>query len=128
MNAREKPPMSTEENKALIRRYVHDVLNQGKIELVDSLCAPELLHHLPQFSGPLRGREMLKQLINYNRTVFPDRCVQIEDILAEADRVAVRATFRGTYHGAPLAPHAANPPCEIADGVMPVVLMSGIAI
>jgi predicted ester cyclase len=84
---------------------------------VDLLCAPELLIHVPHFPGALRGREVLKQLINYNRIVFPDGHVDVEDIIAERDKVSARGTFRGTYHGNPLER-------RIADKVMPVLLIS----
>src|SRR5262245_9899713 len=117
--------MSTEENKAIIRRYFQEVLNEGRIEVVDELVSAEVALHQPHFRATLHGREIVKQLIAYNRTVFPDHRVDIEDIVAEADRVAVRGTFRGTYHGAPLR---REPPCEIAEGVLPVVLVTGMAI
>jgi hypothetical protein len=114
--------VSTIENTALVLRYVQEVLNEGRVESVDVLCATELLIHVPHFlAGVLRGRAVLKQLINYNRIVFPDEHVDVEDTIAERDKVSARGTFRGTYHGIPLE-H------RIADKVMPIVLVSGIAI
>src|SRR5204863_500519 len=56
-----------------------------------------------------------------NRIVFPDGHVDVEDIIAERDKVSARGTFRGTYQGIPLER-------RIADKVMPIVLISGIAI
>jgi len=113
--------VSTEENKALVLRYVQEVLNKGSIESIDSFCAPELLIHLPHLPGALRGREALKQLVRYNRIVFPDGHVDVEDIIAEQDKVSARGTFRGTYHGTSLER-------RIADEVRPILLISGIAI
>jgi predicted ester cyclase len=113
--------VSIEENKALVLRYVQEVLNEGSEESVNSLCASDLLIHLPHFPGVLRGREALKQLIKYNRIVFPDGHVDVEDIIAERDKVSARGTFRGTYHGVPLER-------RIADEVRPILLISGIAI
>jgi predicted ester cyclase len=115
--------MSTEENKAIVRRYVQEVVNEGKIELVDSIFASELAFHLPHFTGSLRGREILRQLIGQTRTVFPDMRMDIQDILAEADKVFTRGTFQGTYHGTPLGGS-----CKIADGVMPIVLIPGMTL
>jgi steroid delta-isomerase-like uncharacterized protein len=117
--------MSTEENKAIVHRYVQEVVNEGKIELVDSIFASELAFHLPHFPGPLRGREILRQLIGQTRTLFPDMRMDIQDILAEADKVFTRGTFQGTYHGAPLGGQS---PCKIADGVMPIVLIPGMTL
>jgi predicted ester cyclase len=114
--------VSTTENTTLVLRYVQEVLNEGKVESVDLLCATELLIHVPHFpAGALRVRAVLKQLINYNRIVFPDGHVDVEDTIAERDKVSARGTFRGTYHGIPLER-------RIADKVMPIVLVSGIAI
>src|SRR5436190_14118876 len=109
--------MPTEENKAIVRRYVQEVVNEGKIELVDSLFSTDLAFHLPHLHGPLRGREIFKQLIGQTRIVFPDMRMDIEDIVAEADKVFTRGTFRGSYHGAPLSAW------KIADGVVPIVLI-----
>ena len=113
--------MSTVQNTALVLRYVQEVLNEGRIESIDLLCAHELLIHVPHLPGVLRGPTRLKQLVNYNRIIFPDGHVKVEDTIAERDRVSARGTFRGTYHGAPLER-------RIAEKVMPIVLISGIAI
>ncbi len=62
--------MSTIENTALVLRYIQEVLNEGRMESVDAICATELLIHVPHFpAGVLRGRVVLKQLINHNRIV-----------------------------------------------------------
>ena len=113
--------MITAENTALVLRYVQEVLNEDRLETVDLLCAAELLIHVPHLPEALRGRAILKQLFNYNRIVFPDGHVDVEDIIAERDKVSARGTFRGTYQGIPLER-------SIADKVMPIVLISGIAI
>ena len=117
--------MSTEENKAIVRKYVQELVNEGKLELFDRIFAKELALHLPHFTGPLRGREILRQLIGQTRTVFPDMRLDIEDIVAEGDKVFTRGIFRGTYHGAPLGRQS---PCKIADGIMPIVLISGMTL
>ena len=117
--------MSTESNKAIVRRYVQEVVNEGKIELIDSIFAKELAFHLPNFKGPLRGREIFRQLIGQTRIVFPDMHMEIEDILAEGDKVFTRGTFCGTYHGTPLWHQSAN---KIAEGIMPIVLIAGMTL
>ena len=114
--------MPTDENKAIVRRYVQEVVNEGTIELVDSLFSTDLAFHLPHLHGPLRGREIFKQLIGQTRIVFPDMRMDIEDIVAEADKVFTRGTFRGSYHGAPLSAW------KIADGVVPIVLIPGMTL
>src|SRR5262245_33372671 len=117
--------MSIEANKAIVRRYVQEVVNEGNIELLDSLFASELVLKLPHFPGPLRGRKILKQLIGQSRIAFPDMHMDIEDMIGEGDKVFTRGTFRGTYHGAPLGRQS---PCKIADGIMPIVLIPGMTL
>ena len=117
--------MSTEKNKVIVRRYVKELVNEGRIEIVDTIFASELAFHLPHFPGPLRGRDILIQLIAQTRKVFPDMHMEILDIIAEADKVFTRGTFQGTYHGTPLGLQS---PCKIADGVMPIVLIPGMTL
>ena len=89
--------MSTEENKALIRRQV-EAWNTGNLDALDDLVAADLIHHdLPPGMAP--GLEGFKQIISMHRKAFPDVRVTIEDILAEGDRVMNRWTVSGTHHG-----------------------------
>ena len=41
--------MSIKDNTALVIRYVQEVLNKGRIDSIDLICAPDLIIHLPQF-------------------------------------------------------------------------------
>lgn len=115
--------MSPAENKILIRRYIQEVVNEGKIATVDELFSPELSMHLPLSRTPLYGLEGFKQLIGHTLRVFPDRKMHIEHMVAEEDTVAIRATFRGSYYGEPLGHDS---PRKIADGVTPIVSVTGM--
>ena len=89
----------SEANKAIFRRYFEDVLNAGRIDLIDELIAPDYVSHYPtgyDFGG---GPEDVKQIVTTVRTGFPDVHFRIEDLLAEDDRVVGRWTFRGTHRG-----------------------------
>ena len=37
--------MSTEKNKALVRRFVDEVQSKGKTDLIDEICTPEFVNH-----------------------------------------------------------------------------------
>jgi steroid delta-isomerase-like uncharacterized protein len=89
--------MSTEENRALIRRLYEDVFNQRNLALVDELCTSDQAFHNPPTT--LHGREEFKQLLSLYLTAFPDARFTVEDVIAEGDRVASRYTFRGTHQG-----------------------------
>ena len=89
--------MSTEDNKALVRHFFEEVLNQGKLALIDELCAPDFVYH--NASTTIRGREPYKQFLSMYLTAGPDLHFTIEDEVAEGDKVVTRYTTRGTHVG-----------------------------
>lgn len=88
--------MSTEDNKALVRRFYEEGVHNPP--LFDELLAPVYVLHLPG-SPPITGIEQAKQLMVAYTSGFPDLQLTTEDIVAEEDRVAIRNTWRGTHHG-----------------------------
>ena len=86
--------MSTEANKTLVRHFWDGVFNQKNLAVIDEVCAANCVLYDP--SGPIQGREALKQFIGMYLGAFPDFHVTIEDIIAEGDKVVVRNTWRAT--------------------------------
>ena len=87
-----------QENKAVARRYLEEVVSKGNLAVVDELVATNYVGHstvAPEVKGP----EGLKQRITQLRTAFPDIKFTIDDLVAEGDKVATRTTFRGTHKG-----------------------------
>lgn len=82
--------MSTEENKALIRRYVAEAWNQKKVDTIDAVYADEFTLNTEPYT-PAKYKEQLR---GYLEDV-PDLYHSIDDIIAEGDRVAYRWTMRG---------------------------------
>jgi steroid delta-isomerase-like uncharacterized protein len=91
--------MSTEQNKALVRRMVDELFNKGNISLVDELFAPDFVEREELPPGLPRDREGVKLLTSMLRSAFPDFKAVIEDTLAEGDKVVVRHTWSGTHKG-----------------------------
>ncbi len=91
--------MSTEENKSLVRRYVDQVLNGGRFELLDELLSPNYKRYLSPTVAPLTP-ELQKQRLAGLRAAFPDLHLTIDDLIAEGDRIVLRVTLRGTHRGA----------------------------
>jgi predicted ester cyclase len=89
--------MTTDEMKAVIRRWVEDVWNDGNLGRADELMTPDYVVHVgPQdFHGPAG----FKQLCSAYRAAFPDMHIAIDDLIAEGDRVVWRFTARGTQTG-----------------------------
>ena len=89
--------MSTEENKALIRRVFEEAINQGNTELVDILFSSDFVDH--STSGQAPGPQGVKAYFAEVHIGFPYLRVSINDIVAEGDRVVVRTTWQGTQRG-----------------------------
>ena len=90
--------MSTEDNKALLQRLIQLQMS-GDLNTVDQIITPDWVDHNPPLPSPLHGYEGFKQLTMLFRSAFPDMRVEIEDILAEGDKVSARLHLRGTNSG-----------------------------
>jgi serine phosphatase RsbU (regulator of sigma subunit) len=93
-----RPLMSAEENKAIFRRYVEEVVNQGNLEIADEIF-DRYLAHQPDGSVLERGPEDVKRFLGEFHTAFPNFHVIIEDQIAEGDKVMTRYRWRGTHGG-----------------------------
>src|SRR5437899_147295 len=92
--------MSTpDENKAVILRNIEG-LNAGNLDILDETYAPDYVQHnpIPGFSDASH-KEFEKQAVAMLRAAFPDYHQEVEDILAEGDKVAIRSTISGTHRG-----------------------------
>lgn len=90
--------MSAEENKAVFRRYVDEVGNEGNLGLVDEIF-DIYISHQPDGHTEERGRENVKRFMGEFRQAFPEFHSTIEDQIAEGDKVVTRWTMRGTHQG-----------------------------
>ena len=88
--------MSTEENKALLRRYADEIINKRNLAILDELMAPGLAKDLVN-NGVLPDRfNQAKFGFFYS---FPDLQITIEDDFAEGDKVGTRGYITGTHKG-----------------------------
>jgi predicted ester cyclase len=74
----------SERNKAVVRRLVEEVLNGGRMEVIDALYAPELAEEARAWIAPFR-------------VSFPDVQMEVVDLIAEGDTVVGRFTCSGTH-------------------------------
>jgi steroid delta-isomerase-like uncharacterized protein len=89
--------MSAEENKALVRRFVEEFWNEGKMAAADELMALDAEIHMP--TGEVVDPDGLKSFAGTFRESFPDWHSTFEELIAEGERVAERWTGRGTHRG-----------------------------
>jgi len=91
--------MSTEENKAIVRRFLEGIFSQGNPDVVDELAGPDFVVHDPSSEAGQVAAEGVKESIAWSHSAFPDLRVTIEDQVAEGDKVATRWRVRGTHQG-----------------------------
>jgi len=89
---------SVEQNKQLIRRLIYEDINRGDQEVAAQIIAPDFVDHTnpPGMQHGLEGHNMIVSLFN---AAFSDFGFEIEDMIAEGDKVAIRVTMRGTHTG-----------------------------
>jgi steroid delta-isomerase-like uncharacterized protein len=88
--------MSTEANKGIVRRYMQQVWNEGRRDLLEEFFGENPVHHgIP--GAP--GLEGLKAGYDDSLNAFPDIQLTIDDEIAEDDRVAIRWTLKATHQG-----------------------------
>jgi steroid delta-isomerase-like uncharacterized protein len=91
--------VTTDENKAVARRFFEEVVSHGSLDVVDAICAPDYRLHAT-LSGPdAIDRDQLKDLVRSWRSSFDEGRIRIEDIVAEGDLVAARMLETGTHTG-----------------------------
>ena len=89
--------MSTETNKAIIRRYLEQVINEQRYDLADEFLVDTVEFH---GVGPgISGRTALAEFYATFSAAFPDWHMNIDDMVAEGDKVVVRWTATGTHQG-----------------------------
>ena len=89
--------MNSEENKALVRQFYAEI-DAGNLDAMDELVAEDYLDHNPPFPELPAGREGLKQAFQVFWTATPGRH-EIEDQVAEGDKVVMRLTASGRHEG-----------------------------
>jgi predicted ester cyclase len=76
----------SEANKTVVRRLVAEVLNGGRLELIEELYAPRLAAAARRWIEPFRAS-------------FPDVHMEVIDLIAEGDKVVGRFTCSATHLG-----------------------------
>jgi len=84
-------------NKALLRRFYKDVYVDWNMALADEVVSPRFASHdWPEgATGPQAFRKYYAAL----RAAVPDARYEVDDLIAEGDRVVVRWRLLGTHEG-----------------------------
>jgi len=82
--------------KTIVKEFFERVYNQRDYDCVMTLFSDDYYEHTE--NGARSNRDAC-DIIKNATTIFPDLSVQIDNIIAETDRVAVRLTFSATHKG-----------------------------
>lgn len=88
--------MSTTSNKALIRRYLK-AIDKGDVSVLDAFVAPDFVDHSASPGQPA-GLEGLRRSFLDSQVATPGYH-EVDDLIAEGDRVVARVTGYGTHAG-----------------------------
>lgn len=96
--------MSSEENKAIVRKFFEEVWNNKNLDFIDEIYTPDFKLHALWQNMALGGAgnaetPTAKQVIGTWHRGLPDLKMTIEDQLAEGDFVVTRHISSGTHTG-----------------------------
>ncbi|MEO8639612.1 MAG: ester cyclase [Chloroflexota bacterium] len=103
--------MSVEDNKALVRRFIKEIFEQGRLEAVDELCADDFIGH----TWGNADKEGLKAAMARVAKGLADAKFSIEDEIGEGDQVAVRLTAGARHVGEFMGMPASGRSYEIGE-------------
>jgi len=91
--------MSTEENKAIVRRINDEVWSEGHLDVIDELIADEFIATVVGAPEQIRGQQGFREFVVMYRTAFPDLRITVDEQFAEGETVVTRWTATGTNEG-----------------------------
>ncbi len=91
--------MSTEENKALVRRFYEEVWDRGNTDFAFEVFAEDYVRHDLRPTDALPGPRGQKKIADDFRAAFPDLRVTVDLVIGEGDFVVGRWTATGTHLG-----------------------------
>jgi steroid delta-isomerase-like uncharacterized protein len=100
--------------KAMAQRWFAEVMNEGKEEVIDELCAENFVDHDP-LPGTSPDRQGIHDFVKQVRAAFPDIEMTADDILVDGDGLAVRSTVRGTHQGEFMGIPASGKKVEVSN-------------
>lgn len=90
----------SEQNKALVRRWFERVWNQCDATAIDEMFPPEgQAGGFPTPDSVLTGPEAFKKIHSQFCNLYSDIRIDLDELLAEGDKVAVRWTASMTHTG-----------------------------
>ena len=98
------PAVSLEDNKAVVRRHYEELFNNRNLDIAAEITAADYIEHGVAPLRSSRGQaadpvESLKGTVRWLTSAFPDLRIEVDDMIAEGDKVLAYITMRGTHRG-----------------------------
>ncbi len=106
-----------EQNKSIVREFLNRVLSQGDIAATGDYFHTDMVEEVP-LPGQGPGLAGLKETLVALRSAFPDMRWDVEEQMAEDNRVLTRFVWHGTHRGAFMG----MPPTQKAVSVSGMVI------
>jgi steroid delta-isomerase-like uncharacterized protein len=87
---------TSEQNKALARRWSEELWRRGDLAVADEIVAHDYVRHDPGDPFPARGPADVKRIVTMLRAMLPDLQIEIDAIIGEGDLVVTRYTSVAT--------------------------------
>jgi predicted ester cyclase len=97
MNANMKRTNELSAEEELVRRYFHEVLDQGKVQLIEDLFHPQCVMHRP--GGTVVGIDSVRGVAERTKQTFAQFETEIHDVFGSGDRLVVRLSHCGLGGG-----------------------------
>jgi steroid delta-isomerase-like uncharacterized protein len=114
-----------EENRETSRRFIDEVFNMRNLKHAEEMLAEPFIEHNPL--DPRMGNGKAAAIASFQGILdaTPDLRVEVHDLIATPDRVAIRATYSGTDSGtgwgAPMGVPATGKPFSV-EGIDVAIL------
>lgn len=107
------PAAAADDAKVLVRQFYADVLNQNRFAAAEKYIAPDAVEHDTLMGEGLNVLENVREHLSQFHTGFPDLKYEIQDVVLDGDRIAVRYRLTGTHRGRFLGIEATGRPIDI---------------
>jgi steroid delta-isomerase-like uncharacterized protein len=87
--------MSYTQNKTIARRFVEEIFNARKTEMVKNFVTPDIIYH--GMAEEVSSLEEFKRWVAEDLSAFPDMKVTILDDIGEQNKVAIRWILKATH-------------------------------
>jgi|SRR5579871_1355428 len=100
------------DNCGIVRRFIDETINQGRIEGAGEFVWEDVVEQVP-FPGQGPGLGGLQDVLRGMRKAFPDLYFDVEEQIAEGDKVVTRFEWTGTHRSEFLGVPATGRPVKV---------------